>query len=78
MLTGDQARCLAGLEYARAGGEDGTEKFSDGGKDGGGERLEKNEFVALIDQGAMAIRACADEAAGSAVRIGGHEMGRGR
>jgi hypothetical protein len=74
MLTGGQARCLAGVKYARAGSDDGTEKFSDGGKDGGGERLEKNEFVALIGQGAMAIRACADKAAGSAVRVGRHEM----
>jgi hypothetical protein len=78
LLTGGQARCLAGLGYARAGSDDGTEKSSDGGEDGGGGRLEENEFVALIGQGAMAIRACADEAAGSAVRVRGYEVVTGR
>jgi hypothetical protein len=78
MLTGGQARCLAGLVYARAGGDDGTEKSGEGGKDRGGERPEEKKFVALIRQGAMAIRACADEAVGSAVSLRGHEMVRGR
>jgi hypothetical protein len=78
MLTGDQARCLAGVETAGTRREDRTEEASDAGKDSGRERLGKNKFVALIGQGAMAMRACADEAAGSAVRVGGHEVVRGR
>lgn len=36
----------------------------------------ENQFVTLIRQGAMAIGACADEAAGSAVGVGGHEAVR--
>lgn len=78
MLTGSQARCLAGVETAGTRREDRTEESSDAGKDSGRERLGKNKFVALIRQGAMAIRACGDEAAGNAVRVGGHEVVRGR
>jgi hypothetical protein len=78
MLTGDEAGSFAGVKSAGASGERGAEESGNGGKNGGGGRRGQNELVALIGQGAMAVGACTDEAAGCAVRAGGHELVRGR